>query len=94
MHEITGQGLTNRVSATVIRLFQCVFTVYAPAGWVPPPAPSPRKENAPPIPEWLPFSGWRLALHPVCSAALVTRGSETQLHLFHAADAWQTKGGW
>lgn len=65
----------------------------APAGWVPPPVPSPQKENAPPMPEQPPFSGWNLALHPVCSARLVTRGSETQLRLFHAADVWQTTGG-
>lgn len=52
----------------------------------------PQKENAPLVQERPPFSGWHLALHPICSAALVTHGSETQLHLFHAADVWQTAG--
>lgn len=70
-----------------------MFTVYAPAGWVPPQVPSPQKGNAPPMPEWPPFSEWHLALHPVCSAELVTRGSETQLRPFHAADVWRTTQG-
>lgn len=67
-------------------------TVYIPAGWVLPQVPSPQRENAPPVPAQPPFAGWNLALRPVCSAVLGTRGSETQLHLFHAADVWQTTG--
>lgn len=55
--------------------------------------PSPQKENAPPMPERPPFSGWHLALRPVCSAVLETRGSETQLRLFHAVDVWRTTEG-
>lgn len=55
--------------------------------------PSPQRENAPPVPERPPFFGWHLVLRPVCSAVLETRGSKTQLHLFHAADVWQTIGG-
>lgn len=82
---------TNKLITVAVSLFG--FTVDAPAGWVPPQVLSPQKENAPPVPVQPPFSGWHLALHPVCSAVLVTRGSETQLHLFHAADVWQTIGG-
>lgn len=70
-----------------------MFTEYAPAEWVPPLVPSPQKENAPPMLERPPFSGLHLALHPVGSVVLVTRGSETQLYLFRAADVWQTTGG-
>lgn len=68
----------------------CSSIAYTPAGWVPPPVPFPRMETAPPMPAQPPFSVWHLALHPVCSAVPVTRGSETRLHLFHAADVWQT----
>lgn len=54
---------------------------------------SPQMENAPLMPAQLPFSGWHLAPYPVCSARLLTRGSEKQQHLFHAADVWQTIPG-
>ena len=47
-------------------------------------------ETDPPMPAQPPFSEWHPALSPVCSAVPVTRVTETQLHLFHAADVWQT----
>lgn len=54
--------------------------------------PSPQKENDPPMPVQSPFSGLNFARCPVCSAVLLTHGSETQLYLSHAADVWQTMG--
>lgn len=54
--------------------------------------PSPQKENDPPMPVQLPFFGLHFARSLVCSAVLLTRGSETQLYLSHAADVWQTIG--
>lgn len=92
MDMITEKELTNCNSLIVVAFRIYVFTVYAPAGWVPPLVPSLQKENAPPKPKRPPFSEWSLVLHSVCSVALVTHGSETQQHLFHAADVWQTTG--
>lgn len=66
--------------------------VCSPAGWVPRLAPSPQKENDPPVTVQPPFSGLHFARCPVCSAVLLTHGSETQLYLSRAADVWQTTG--
>lgn len=54
--------------------------------------PSPQKENDPPVPVQPPFSELHFARCPVCSAVLLTHGSETQLYLSHAVGVWQTTG--